>query len=81
MIKPSPHFLANFLPPEGDWLPFTGDYDKQFCDVRTHGGREFGPCWPNANAFHCVNHDDPNVPTKDIAAVRYYRDNPEGVQP
>lgn len=31
-----------------EWKPYTGDYDKQFYDVKDKDGNIFTNCWPNA---------------------------------
>lgn len=34
------------------WLPFTGQYEKQFYDIKLHDGHVLEHCWPNADTFH-----------------------------
>lgn len=38
-----------------EWIPFTGEYEKQFYDIRLKDGRELVHCWPNAGDFHAFN--------------------------
>lgn len=35
-----------------DWIPWTGEYEKIFYDVRTIDGSIYEECWPNAGRFH-----------------------------
>lgn len=35
-----------------EWVPYTGDYEKQFYDIRLRDKRELPRCWPNAGTFH-----------------------------
>ena len=37
---------------EHQYLPFNGNYEKEFYDVRLHNGQEIHDCWPNAGMFH-----------------------------
>ena len=35
-----------------EWVPYPGEYEKQFYDIRLKDGRELKTCWPNAGVFH-----------------------------
>jgi len=37
--------------PKEKWVKYTGEYEKEFYDVRV-GSAIYGPCWPNAGSFH-----------------------------
>ncbi|GAB2866116.1 hypothetical protein [Hymenobacter ruber] len=50
------------------WLPFIGEYEKEFYDVRTTDGKEHLECWPNAGYFHARNHDV--IPSADVTHIR-----------
>lgn len=80
MINPSPGFLVNFIPGTR-WEKFDGSYRKDFCDVRMVDGTEIGPCWPNDGKFDSLNGRDRHPDARLITHVRYYADNPEGVEP
>lgn len=34
------------------WVPYTGDYEKEFYDIKLDDGSVLLMCWPNAGTFH-----------------------------
>ena len=34
------------------WAEYTGDYKKQYYDIKLWSGEIYENCWPNANTFH-----------------------------
>ena len=42
---------------DSEWLPFTGDYDKVYYDVKLPSGEIVPHCWPNAGMIYTVPHD------------------------
>jgi hypothetical protein len=37
------------------WIPYPGEYEKEFYDIRLKDGRELKCCWPNAGKFCAQN--------------------------
>jgi hypothetical protein len=51
-----PEFLEEWMAEQGlklgsVWHAYSGEYSKEFCDVRLADGTVIGPCWPNAGKF------------------------------
>lgn len=34
------------------WEQYSGDYEKQYYDIKLWSGEVYENCWPNANTFH-----------------------------
>jgi hypothetical protein len=63
---------------QGDkWVPFTGDYRKEFCDIRLKNGTETGPCWPNAGKFVALADGEKIIPGNQVTHLRYYVEAPD----
>jgi len=37
------------------WIPYNGDYEKQFYNIRLKDGRVLKCCWPNAGMWFVLN--------------------------
>lgn len=52
-----------------EWQEYDHDYEKDFQDIRTKGGKEYIECWPNAgNWFVCKTGEE--VPDDEVTHVR-----------
>ncbi len=34
------------------WIEYTGEYEKQFYNIKLKDGKIINNCWPNAGTFH-----------------------------
>jgi hypothetical protein len=59
------------LKPGSAWHDYSGEYDKEFCDVRLADGTVIGPCWPNAGKFVRLDHEA-EFAGSEVTHVRYY---------
>jgi hypothetical protein len=57
-----------------EWVKYPDDYEKEFCDIKTKSGEEFGPCWPNAGKFNVLVNGPSTVmiDEDDVTHIRYY---------
>jgi len=50
------------------WKEYTGEYEKEFYDIKLESGNEYLHCWPNAGNFHL-----PSGGVIDGEAVKFFR--------
>ena len=55
-----------------EWVKYSGDYNKQFCDIKLKNGEEWGPCWPNSGIFNVHTDGSPNINESEVLEIRYY---------
>ena len=55
-----------------NWMPYQGEYEKEFYDVRTADGREYAKCWPNDGDFFTSTKAKTVIPGDDVTHFRFF---------
>ncbi len=61
-----------------EWLPYTGDYEKQECDVKLKDGTILKHIWPNAGKFIEMCGKRRTALSSEVAEImyiKYYQDD------
>ena len=69
-------WFSEMYEPGNEWVPYSGDYEKQPCDIETRNGKTYGPCWPNAGKFNPLLNGNWCINENAVARIRYYTDKP-----
>lgn len=53
-----------------DWIKYTGDYEKEFYDIKLLTGEVYENCWPNAGTFHITGADGKVIDGNQVAYIK-----------
>ncbi len=76
------HLMSSFCPSKKEtkepklptigteWIPWDGNYVKEFYDIKLHDGKVLRNCWPNAGRMHDLHGNGRQYRKEDVAAIR-----------
>jgi hypothetical protein len=58
-----------------EWLPYPGEYEKEWYDIKLKDGRIWYNVWPNAGKFHNIHGDGAYVKEEYVTHFRIHQED------